>query len=147
MKLSESIEAVRPLMERSASRLPEGALGDKEITAVVHRSDQVSAGALFVAIRGARVDGHRFVGDAAARGARAVVVEEDVDDPGDAAVIRVSDSRKALGLISAGFYGHPADDLLMIGITGTNGKTTIAWLLEGLLAAQGFQVGVIGTIN
>ena len=147
MKLSESIEAVRPLMERNASRLPDKALRDKNITAVAHRSDQVKAGGLFVAIRGARVDGHCFVADAVARGADAVVVEEEVEVPGSTAIIRVSDTRKALGLVSASFYGHPADDLLMIGITGTNGKTTIAWLLEGLLAAQGFSVGVIGTIN
>lgn len=147
MKLSESIEAVRPLMDRSASRMPDKAPGDKNITKVVHRSDQISAGGLFVAIRGAHVDGHRFVADAVARGAGGVVVEEDVEVPGGTTVIRVSDTRKALGLISARFYGHPADDLVMIGITGTNGKTTIAWLLEGLLAAQGFTVGVIGTIN
>jgi len=76
-----------------------------------------------------------------------VVVEKDVDVTDGIGVIRVSDTRKALGLVSARFYGHPAEDLVMIGITGTNGKTTIAWLLEGLLAAQGFQVGVIGTIN
>jgi len=147
MKLSESIEAVRSLMDRGASCLPEEARRDEAISAVVHRSDQITAGGLFVAIRGARVDGHRFVGDAVARGAGAVVVEEDVEVPGGTAVIRVSDTRKALGLISAAFYGYPAEDLVMIGITGTNGKTTIAWLLEGLLAAQGFQVGVIGTIN
>lgn len=147
MKLSESIEAVRSLMDRSASCLPDEALGDKAVTAVVHRSEQVTAGGLFVAIRGARVDGHRFVGDALARGAAAVVVEEDVEVPGGTALIRVSDTRKALGLISARFYGHPAEDLVMIGITGTNGKTTIAWLLEGLLAAHGFHAGVIGTIN
>src|SRR6056297_3081874 len=147
MKLSESIEALGSEMDRNASRLPAKGGEELEITTVEHRSNRMVPGGLFVAIKGGHVDGHQFVSDAVSRGAGVVVIEQDVAAADEVIVIRVSDSRKALGLLSARFYANPSENLVLIGITGTNGKTTTAWLIEQILIYQGFRVGVIGTIN
>jgi UDP-N-acetylmuramyl-tripeptide synthetase len=123
---------------------------DKEdpfVTSVEHRSARVRQGSLFVAIKGERADGHTFVEDAVGRGAAAVVAERPVPVPDGVALLLVDDSRKALGNLAAFANGEPSERLVMIGITGTNGKTTIAWLVEQVLSAAGESPGVIGTIN
>lgn len=118
---------------------------DPEIRSVHYRSQSVSPGGLFVAIPGHATDGHAFIGDALARGAAAVIAERPVDI--GVPCVRVADSRRALARISACFYQHPSAALSLIGITGTNGKTTTTYLVEGMLMAAGGAPGVVGTIN
>lgn len=108
----------------------------------------VGPGHLFVALEGAAADGHRFVGKALAQGAVAVLANEgrQVEAPG-ATVVFVPDTRAALGHLAATFFGHPGRSLSVLGLTGTNGKTTTSYILEAIAQAAGRQVGVIGTIN
>jgi UDP-N-acetylmuramyl-tripeptide synthetase len=118
---------------------------DPEIGSVHYRSQSVTPGGLFVAIPGHTVDGHAFIGDALACGAAAVIAERPADIP--VPCVTVADSRKALARISARFYETPSRSLSVIGITGTNGKTTTTYLVESMLAAAGRIPGVVGTIN
>lgn len=121
------------------------------ITAVTSDSRAVTAGTLFVAVAGSAVDGHDFIDDAMQRGCAGVVLEKGRGRIGKAkglpVCIEVADSREALGLIAAAFWQEPARRMTMIGITGTNGKTTSAYLLETLIKKAGGQPGVIGTVN
>ncbi len=118
-----------------------------EITAVVSDSRQVVRGALFVAVPGVSVDGHRFLGDAAARGAAAAVVERaEALPPGLAAAI-VPDARAALAHLAAAWYGYPARRLRVIGVTGTEGKTTTVELVAAILEAAGVATGMVSTIK
>lgn len=118
---------------------------DPEITAIHYRSDQVVPGGLFVAVPGLKADGHDFIQDALDRGAAAVVAQRPFGN--DSRVRVVDNSRRMLGILGARFYKRPSASLFLIGITGTNGKTTTSLLIEHVLAAAGFQVGVIGTID
>ncbi|HWT80283.1 MAG TPA: UDP-N-acetylmuramoyl-L-alanyl-D-glutamate--2,6-diaminopimelate ligase, partial [Candidatus Methylomirabilis sp.] len=121
-----------------------------EISAVAHDSRKIIPGALFVCIRGFVQDGHAYIADAAARGAVAVIVERDpatLTIPAGMTVIRVPDSRAALALAANRFFAHPSASLHLIGVTGTNGKTTSAYLVEAVLAAAGRTVGLLGTIE
>jgi UDP-N-acetylmuramyl-tripeptide synthetase len=118
---------------------------DVPVRAVIDDSRRVGPGDLFVAVSGLHVDGHRFVDRAAAAGAAAVVVSEDVAFDGP--VIRVRDTATALGLCAANRAGRPGDRLTLVGITGTNGKTTTSYLLESILQAAGASPGVIGTVT
>lgn len=124
---------------------------DPDIAAIHYRSSEVTPGSLFVAMRGQQTDGHRFIGDAIARGAVAVVAakgrETALDAGGDTGVVTAVDTRKALAALAARFYHDPSENLFLIGITGTNGKTTTAYLIEALLTDFGKKVGVISTIN
>ena len=118
------------------------------VTGVAYDSRKVAAGALFVAIPGFKQDGRKFAADALGRGA-AVVVAEGADPlPGSAAArVLVPSSREALARLADAYHGHPSRRLRVIGITGTNGKTTTSLLVEALLGAGGRQTGVIGTIQ
>ncbi len=118
---------------------------DPEITSIHYDSRKVVPGGLFVAIAGYECDGHIFVDQAVHNGAAAVLVEQPVSTPVPA--VQVTGARPSLALVAAHFYGHPTKDLVVIGITGTNGKTTTTYLIENMLIAQGHKVGVIGTIN
>lgn len=118
---------------------------DREITALVHNSAQAAPGALFLCIRGARANGHRYAFDAYRRGCRCFVAEEPLDLPGDAAVFTVPDTHSTLGLLASAFYGDPSRDLTVIGITGTKGKTTVSWMLASILNRSGIPCGYIGT--
>ena len=123
--------------------------GDLEarISGITLDSRQVAAGFVFVAIRGLKMDGNRFVPDAIAQGAAAIVSAL----PGDAypgtTWIQVADEREALAMLSANLYEHPARKLHAIGVTGTNGKTTTTYLVEAILKAAGFPAAVFGTID
>ncbi|HLY02076.1 MAG TPA: UDP-N-acetylmuramoyl-L-alanyl-D-glutamate--2,6-diaminopimelate ligase [Candidatus Cybelea sp.] len=119
------------------------------VTAIEFDSRTVSPGALFVALRGSHTDGHRYAAQAIERGASAIVVEESarVADYADATVIRVEDSKRALSVLSAAFYGDPSRDLDVIGVTGTNGKTTTTRMIAAILNAVGRACGVIGTVG
>jgi UDP-N-acetylmuramoyl-L-alanyl-D-glutamate--2,6-diaminopimelate ligase len=121
---------------------------DREIGALAYDSRKVSAGGLFLALRGAKQDGHRYIGAAVDRGAAAVVLESWAGDlPAGTTQVLVPDSREALALLAARFYGYPARQLHLIGITGTNGKTTTAYLIEALLQTADIKTGVLGTIE
>jgi len=118
----------------------------KEINGIAYHSKQVREDFLFAAIRGAEADGHQFVKEAIERGAEAVVLEEE-QKVSNRTMVLVPDSRRALAKISSNFYGDPSSKVILIGITGTNGKTTTTYLLESIFKKAGWNVGVIGTIN
>jgi UDP-N-acetylmuramoyl-L-alanyl-D-glutamate--2,6-diaminopimelate ligase len=113
------------------------------VSSVCHRSQDVEPGALFFCIPGSVVDGHDFAGDAVARGAVALVVERWLDL--DAAQVLVPSVRRSMGPVSAAFHGRPADEMTVVGVTGTNGKTTTTYLLEAVFRATGSVPGVVGT--
>jgi UDP-N-acetylmuramoyl-L-alanyl-D-glutamate--2,6-diaminopimelate ligase len=120
-----------------------------EIRYLASDSRQVKPGSLFVAIRGLRSDGHFFLHDAVERGAAAVVVEEASARPELSApipVIEVKDSRMALARLAERFYDRPSSRLGMIGVTGTNGKTTVTHLIQSILRAAGHRAGLFGTL-
>ena len=119
---------LRDLLDGLEAELPAGA-GDLRIGGVTCDSRRVEPGSLFIATRGERFDGHDFVPAAAAAGAAAAVVERPLADPG-IPLVRVPDARRAAGPAASAFHGHPSADLQLVGVTGTNGKTTVAWLLD-----------------
>ena len=120
---------------------------EQEVTGVVYDSRKVTDGSLFICIRGAVVDGHKFIPDVTAKGAKVLVVEEEVSAPSDVTVIQVADTRYAMAFISAAWFGHPAEKLKTIGITGTKGKTTTTYMVKSILENAGYKVGLIGTIE
>lgn len=134
------------LLERLQYEVVQGS-DETEITTLVNDSRKVEAGSVFVCISGAVSDGHRFAADVAVKGAAAVVVEKDVEVPSDVTVIKVADTRYALALMSAAYFGYPADKLKIIGITGTKGKTTTTYMIRSILEGVGHKVGLIGTIE
>ena len=134
------------LLERLEYDVVQGT-DEAEVTTLVNDSRKVEDGSVFVCISGAVSDGHRFAADVAAKGAAAVVVEKDVEVPEDVTVIRVPDTRYALALMSAAYFGYPAEKLKIIGITGTKGKTTTTYMIRSILEGVGHKVGLIGTIE
>lgn len=118
-----------------------------EVTTLINDSRKVEAGSVFVCISGAVSEGHKYIPDVAAKGAAAVVVERDVEAPQNMTVIRVDDTRYALALMSAAYFGYPAEKLKVIGITGTKGKTTTTYMIKSILDSVGYKVGLIGTIE
>jgi UDP-N-acetylmuramoyl-L-alanyl-D-glutamate--2,6-diaminopimelate ligase len=117
-----------------------------EIIRIVSDSRQAGPGALFVAYVGTGVDGHRFIADAVARGAAAVVGERP-PEPGSVPYVTVEDGRLALAWLSAAWHGHPGRAMSVVGITGTDGKTTTANFLHCILLAGGARAGLISTVN
>lgn len=117
------------------------------IDRVVYDSRQAGPGALFVALPGMKVDGHRFVEEALALGASALCVERPVSVDPSVPLLRVTSTRTALGRIAAQLYGHPSRQIRVIGVTGTNGKTTTTHLIRAILRAAGQKVGLIGTVH
>jgi UDP-N-acetylmuramoyl-L-alanyl-D-glutamate--2,6-diaminopimelate ligase len=119
-----------------------------EIAGVSIDSTRVKEGYLFVALKGEKTDGHRYIESAFRNGAKALLVENQPDKsyPG-VSVIEVGDSRESLARVSANFYGHPTKELSLVGVTGTNGKTTITYLLESIWKSEHKKTGVIGTIE
>ena len=127
----------------------EEANGDlnQEVTGLTYDSRKACAGEIFFAIPGEKFDGHEFISDAVQRGAAAVVLERNEARPQGTTWIRVKDARCTMGLWGAHFFGRPSDRLKLIGVTGTNGKTTVTYLVESIFHAAGLSPGVIGTIN
>lgn len=121
--------------------------GDIEIKGIACDSRLVKKDYLFVAVNGVRSDGHKFVREAVERGAAAVVLEKKENLFNGAVEVCVNDSRTALAKIAGEFYGRPFEKLINIGITGTNGKTTISYLMESIISESGYKSGLIGTIN
>ncbi len=120
---------------------------DTEVSAVVNDSRKLAEGCLFLCIKGAAFDGHSFAKEAALKGAAALLVQDDVDVPESVTVIKVEDSRRAMALISAAWFGYPARELKTIAVTGTKGKTTTSYMIKEMLEGAGLKTGVIGTIE
>ena len=137
MKLKDLLRGI-PVLSATADP-------DLDIGGVSYDSRATKPGDLFVAMKGFAVDGHTFIGKAAAAGAAAVLCQ---DVPGGMEIpyVQVADSRRALAEVGANYFGHPADDMTMVAVTGTNGKTTTTYLLKAILEqAAGAKVGLIGT--
>ena len=117
----------------------------QNVSGVYYRSQDVVPGGIFVAIKGFAADGHDYIPQAVIQGAIAVVCQQPVKTT--VPTFQVSDSRIALADLAVAYHGNPSKEMVLIGITGTNGKTTITYLIESILEAAGAQVGVIGTIN
>jgi UDP-N-acetylmuramyl-tripeptide synthetase len=120
---------------------------NKIIKAVTHDSRNVVPGTLFICLTGNKVDGHEYIQQAVELGAVAVLVEKQIAVPAGITVIQVENTRTAMQLIVPAFFDYPARELRMIGVTGTNGKTTTTYLVRSILKAAGFKTGVIGTIQ
>lgn len=118
---------------------------DKEITNVSYDSRKATKDGLFVAIEGVKSDGHDYIDQVIEQGAAAVVVTKDMLVKEGVTYIKVDNSRKALALISAEFFGHPSKDLTVIGLTGTKGKTTTSLMVKAILDVSHKKVGIIGT--
>jgi UDP-N-acetylmuramoyl-L-alanyl-D-glutamate--2,6-diaminopimelate ligase len=138
MRLGELIEGIAS---------PRRRISDREVLSVTPDSQKVVPGALFVAVPGLQRDGHAFIAQAVERGAVAVAGQRLETVPRGVAALEVPDSRRALAQLAARFHGEPSREMLVIGITGTNGKTTTAFLIEALLREAGKQVGLIGTVE
>jgi len=128
---------------RLHSRRPSG--GGTEITGIVYRADRAAPGSMFACLRGVRADGHDFAAQAVERGASALLVERPLDL--DVPQLEVADGRLAMALLAGMLEGHPSEALAVVGVTGTNGKTTSAFLLHAVLEAAGRRCGLIGTIE
>lgn len=134
MKLQDLLKGVAVLESTAAP--------DTEINEVRYDSRAVQPGDLFVAIRGYATDGHQYIGKALEQGAAAIVCEE---APAGTPAVVVENARRALAEIAANRFGHPADSMTMLGVTGTNGKTTTTYLVKHMLEDAGHKVGLIGT--
>ncbi len=146
MRLSELVSALPepPAWTRGSDAEP-----DPVIRGVCVDSRAVAPGDLFIALRGHQVDGHRYLAQALELGAAALLVEQlpaELDLRGRTA-LRVPDSRRALAPVATRFFGSPACELTLVGVTGTNGKTSVSYLVESILRAAGRRPGVIGTVG
>ncbi len=120
---------------------------NSSIDEIYYNSQKVTSNSLFICIRGFKTDGHLFVKDAIKKGAVAILCEEKVDVDGeDVTVIRVRDTRKAMAKIANQFYNFPSNSLDLIGVTGTNGKTSVTYMIKSILEKSGKKPGLIGTI-
>lgn len=119
---------------------------DIEVTGISYDSRKVAPGHVFVCIEGYKTDGHDYIRAALEKGAVALMIQKPVEVPAGIPYVQTTDTRKALALISSNFAGNPSDQLKMIGVTGTNGKTTTTYLIEQILKEKGYKVGLIGTI-
>ena len=139
MKLSQLLKNLKPLE----------ITGDisKEIQDISYNSGNIKEGGLFVAIEGFKKDGHDFILEAIKNGAAAIVAQKKVKSESNFTQIIVSDSRKALARISSNFYSNPSASLTLTGITGTNGKTTTAFLIDSVLKFAGEETSIITTIE
>lgn len=134
------------LLERLSYHCIQGQM-EVEVTSIVNDSRKAEEGSLFFCIRGAVSDGHKYAADVVSKGARVLIVEEPVEVPEEITVIQVEDSRYAMALISAAWFGYPAEQMKIIGITGTKGKTTTTYMVRSILESAGYKVGLIGTIE
>lgn len=122
---------------------------DREVTAVVYDSRKVTQGCLFICIPGANADGHDYAQEVVDKGTKVIVAEKDItlEKAADVTVIRVKDTRYAMAFIAAAWFGNPAQEMKIIGITGTKGKTTTTYMVKSILENAGHKVGLIGTIE
>lgn len=134
------------LLERVKYECIRGSI-DVDVKDVVNDSRKVREGSLFFCIKGAVRDGHEYAGEVVKKGARVLVVQDEVKVSADVTVIKVEDSRYAMALISAAYFDYPAEKMKVIGITGTKGKTTTTYMVKSILESAGHKVGLIGTIE
>lgn len=139
---------LKELLKEIAYEKIEGTL-EREVSDIIYDSRKVKKDSLFVCIPGAVADGHRFAASAVQAGASVLLVEKEVELPegADVTVVTVKDTRYAMAFLSAAFFGHPAEQMKVIGITGTKGKTTTTYLVKSILEQAGRKVGLIGTIE
>ncbi len=140
--LSAYLSALGPLVRKSVIHEPE-----QVIRGVANNSRQVGKDFIFCAIKGARNDGHCFIFDAVKNGASVILALDEISVPERISVIYVSDSYHAWGILCAEFFDNPADHLDIFAVTGTNGKTSIAFMLKRILTAYGFACGLISTVE
>jgi UDP-N-acetylmuramoyl-L-alanyl-D-glutamate--2,6-diaminopimelate ligase len=117
------------------------------VASICYDSRTCRQDSLFVAVPGLLADGHAYIPEAIRNGARVIVHERSLPATSDAQWIQVADSRRVLGMLARNFYQHPSSQLCLVGVLGTNGKTTVTYLLESILMAAGRNVGVLGTVN
>ncbi|MHC1720977.1 MAG: UDP-N-acetylmuramoyl-L-alanyl-D-glutamate--2,6-diaminopimelate ligase [Clostridiaceae bacterium] len=138
MKLSKILEGLK-------YELLQGEL-DIEVSKLEYDSRKIESGDAFLCIKGYQTDGHKYAEAAAKNGASVIVCQDSVGDIPDCTIIMVNDSRKAMAIAGANYYGRPAERMKLIGITGTNGKTTTTFMIKSILEAAGYKTGIIGTI-
>jgi UDP-N-acetylmuramoyl-L-alanyl-D-glutamate--2,6-diaminopimelate ligase len=141
---------LRQLIKTLDNSKPYSDIADFQVKGISCNSQEVWTGFVFVAIKGNKEDGHKFIKEAMDRGAKAIVTQgyySDVKGNEDISFIEVPDTRKALAALASEFYGWPSEKIKVVGITGTNGKTTISYLIEAVLKEEHFNPAVIGTIN
>ena len=138
-------------LKQLAALLPEAEIQgslDKTVEAVAHDSRKVIPGTLFFCISGVHADGHDYIAEVIKRGAAAVVVEKEITAPAaEVTIIKVKDTRAAMQAMVPGFFDYPGQTLRLIGVTGTNGKTTTTYLIRDIFRKAGHKVGLIGTIQ
>ena len=139
MKLSQLIKGLDII------NLSVDATGD--VSTLCYAADKCEDRSLFVAIAGLKHNGHDYIADAVNRGARYIVYEKDMQIPYGGIAIKVTSSRRALGVLAKNYFSNPSARLCLIGVTGTNGKTTTTYILESILTAAGCKCGVLGTVN
>lgn len=148
--MDDSIRQRQAVTLGDVARAVKGRLTGDEgaiVTDVTHDSRRAGEGSLFVAVRGAVVDAHRFIGQVMERGAAGVISESERPADFGGAWLRVSDARQALALAAAEVHGHPSRELELVGITGTNGKTTTTYLVAAIAEAAGEPVAMTGTVE
>ena len=133
------------LLERVEYECINGSV-DVEVADLVNDSRKAKEGSLFFCIKGAVSDGHKYAADVIAKGAKVLVVQDEVEAPKDVTVIKVADSRYAMAMISAAYFDYPAEKMKVIGITGTKGKTTTTYMIRSILEVR-TQSRLIGTIE
>ena len=137
---------LRQLVQSLPASTIEGPL-DREVAGITYDSRRVTPGMVFVAIPGQRVDGHEFISMAIERGASAVICERSRLVPGRVTRIEVPDVREAMACAARSYYQHPSEKWKVIGVTGTNGKTTVAFMIKAVLEAAGIKTGLMGTVR
>ena len=140
------MRAARELLKDLKYEVLSGSI-DVNVSELVYNTRKVKKECMFVCIKGATFDSHDVAGEAAKNGAVVIVAEHPVDVPAGTAVVLVEDTRYALALISAAYFGYPAKKLKVIGITGTKGKTTTTFMIRSILEHAGISTGLIGTIE
>jgi UDP-N-acetylmuramoyl-L-alanyl-D-glutamate--2,6-diaminopimelate ligase len=147
MTLGDLVAAARTLAPDARALVERAGRQAQPVTGVAHDSRAVSPGTVFVAIRGQRADGAEFAAQAIARGAAAVVAETPASATIAVPWLRTSDARLALAELASVFYGQPSHELTVVGVTGTNGKTTTTYLLASVFGAAGLPCGRLGTVT
>ncbi|GAV21770.1 UDP-N-acetylmuramoyl-L-alanyl-D-glutamate--2,6-diaminopimelate ligase [Carboxydothermus pertinax] len=141
MKLANFVEILKQEIKKEVITF-----SNLEVTGIEHDSRKVQPGYIFVAIRGYAVDGHDFIAEVVAKQPSLIVAEEERPEIEKVNYLLVKDSRRALALLARTFYGNPTAKLGVIGVTGTNGKTTVTHLIVSLLERLGYRTGLIGTV-
>lgn len=139
MQLREIVSQIRTVAT-------EGPL-DREIVGISYDSRRITPGMIFVAVPGQKADGHDFILNAVERGAAAIICERNGFIPQRATKIKVANAREALAQAAAAYYQNPATKLKVIGVTGTNGKTTVAFMIKHILEVAGTPTGLVGTVR